>query len=154
MLMDSGITSALAAVMGASVGGLASLASTWIGERNRNRRDLVQGEIVRRESTYSEFIEKASQLYAASATHRIDDDEGEVGGLVSLYAVSSRIRLFASDQVILEAEKVVARMMERYGDEKISAEQLRTSALESKKDPLKDFSIACRRELRDLQRGM
>jgi hypothetical protein len=152
--MDSGITSALAAVMGASVGGLASLASTWIGERNRNRRDLMQGEIVRREGTYSEFIEKASQLYAASATHRIDDDEGEVVGLVSLYAVSSRIRLFASDQVILEAEKVVEHMIKRYGDEKISAEQLRTSALENKNDPLKDFSISCRRELQELQRGM
>jgi hypothetical protein len=74
--------------------------------------------------------------------------------LVSLYAVSSRIRLFASDQVILEAEKVVERMIKRYGDEKISAEQLRTSALENKKDPLKDFSISCRRELQDLQRGM
>ncbi|SRR6266536_1606596 len=152
--MDSGLTSALAAVMGASVGGLASLASTWIGDRNRNRRDLLQGEIVRRESTYSDFIEKASQLYAASATHRIDDDEGEVVGLVSLYAVSSRIRLFASDQVILEAEKVVERMIERYGDEKISAEQLRTSALENRKDPLKDFSITCRRELQELQKGV
>jgi len=140
--------------MGASVGGLASLASTWIGDRNRNRRDLLQGEIVRRESTYSDFIEKASQLYAASATHRIDDDEGEVVGLVSLYAVSSRIRLFASDQVILEAEKVVERMIERYGDEKISAEQLRTSALENRKDPLKDFSITCRRELQELQKGV
>ena len=130
------------------------MASTWIGERNRNKRDLLHREIVRRERTYSDFIEKASRLYAASATHRIDDDDGEVVGLVSLYAVSSRIRLFASDQVIHQAEKVVERMIERYGDEKISAEQLRTSALESKKDPLKDFSIACRRELRDLQRDM
>ncbi len=152
--MDAEVTSALAAVMGASVGGLASLASTWIGERNRNRRDMLQGEIVRRQSTYSDFIEKASRLYAESATHRIDDDDGEVVGLVSLYAVSSRIRLFASDHVIHQAEKVVERMLERYGDEKISAEQLRTNALESKSDPLKDFSIACRRELRDLQRGM
>src|SRR6266404_6701887 len=152
MLMDSGLTSALPAVMGASVGGLASLASTWIGERNRNKRDLLHREIVRRERTYSDFIEKASRLYAASATHRIDDDDGEVVGLVSLYAVSSRIRLFASDHVIHQAEKVVARMIARYGDEKISAEQLRTSALESKNDPLKEFSIACRRELRDLQR--
>ncbi len=152
--MEPGVTSALAAVMGASVGGLASLASTWIGERNRNRRDMLHGEIVRRESTYSDFIEKASRLYAASATHRIDDDDGEVVGLVSLYAVSSRIRLFASDHVIHQAEKVVERMIARYGDEKISAEQLRASALESKNDPLRDFSVACRRELRDLQRGM
>ncbi|HEX9608436.1 MAG TPA: hypothetical protein VF962_14510 [Gemmatimonadaceae bacterium] len=115
---------------------------------------MLHGEIVRRESTYSDFIEKASRLYAASATHRIDDDDGEVVGLVSLYAVSSRIRLFASDHVIHQAEKVVERMIARYGDEKISAEQLRASALESKNDPLRDFSVACRRELRDLQRGM
>ena len=152
--MDPGVTSALAAVMGASVGGLASLASTWIGERNRNRRDLLHREIVRRERTYSDFIDKASRLYAASATHQIDDDEGEVVGLVSLYAVSSRIRLFASDQVIREAEKVVERMIKRYGDDKISAEQLRQSALESKNDPLRDFSATCRRELQDLQRAM
>ena len=152
--MDSGVTSALAVALGASVGGFVSLASTWIGERNRIRRDLLRGEIVKRESTYSDFIDKASRIYAASATHRIDDDEGEVVGLVSLYAVTSRIRLFASDEVIHEAEKVVKRMLERYGDDKISAEQLRESALESKNDPLADFSATCRRELRDLQRGM
>ena len=152
--MDPGVTSALAAVMGASVGGLASLASTWLGERSRNRRHLLQGEIVKRESTYSEFIEKASNLFAVSATHRIEDDVTEMVGLVPLYSVSSRIRLFASDHVIHQAEKVVERMIARYGDEKISVEQLRTSALESKNDPLKEFSIACRRELRDLQRGM
>jgi len=151
--MDAGITSALAALLGASVGGLASLASTWIGERSRNRRDLLQGEMVRRESTYSEFIEKASHLYAESATHGIEDDKAAVSGLVSLYAVSSRIRLFASDRVILQADNVVDRMIPQYGNENISAEQLRTSALERKEDPLKEFSITCRRELQDIQRG-
>jgi len=45
-------------------------------------------------------------------------------------------------------------MIAQYGDENISAEQLRTSALEKKDDPLKAFSITCRRELQDLQRGM
>jgi hypothetical protein len=151
--MDSGLTSALAAIMGASVGGLASLASTWIGERSRHRRDFLRFEISKREATYSEFIEKASQLYAASATHSIEDDAGEVADMVSLYAVASRIRLFASDQVILISEQVVERMIEQYGNENVSAEQLRTIALEKRGDPLKAFSIACRRELLDLQNG-
>src|ERR1043165_4045466 len=150
--MDGGVNSGLAAVMGALVGGLASLASTWVGERSRHRRDLLQREIAKRETTYSEFIERASTLYAASATHRIDDDDAELAGMVSLYAVSSRIRLFASDQVIREAEKIIDRIVRQYGDDNLSAEQLRLSAAEKRDDPLKAFSVICRRELHDIQR--
>ena len=151
--MDGGMTSGMAAVMGAFVGGLASLTSTWVGERSRHRRDLLQREISRRETAYSDFIEGASRLYVASATHRIDDDASELEGMVSLYAVSSRIRLFASDKVIKEAEKVVDRILTQYGDDNISAEELRVSAAETRDDPLKDFSVICRRELQYLQRG-
>jgi hypothetical protein len=151
--MDGGVTSALAAITGAFVGGLASLANTWVGERSRHRRDLLQREIAKRETTYSEFIERASNLYVASATHRIDDDDEEVAGMVSLYAASSRIRLFASDQVIVEVEKVIDRIARQYGADNLSAEQLRLSTVETRDDPLKAFSVICRNELRDLQRG-
>ena len=151
--MDGGVTSALAAITGAFVGGLASLANTWVGERSRHRRDLLQREISKRETTYSEFIERASNLYVASATHRIDDDDEEVAGMVSLYAASSRIRLFASDQVIVEVEKVIDRIARQYGADNLSAEQLRLSTVETRDDPLKGFSVICRHELRDLQRG-
>src|SRR4030095_15766940 len=145
--MDGGITSALAAITGAFVGGLASLANTWVGERSRHRRDLLQREISKRETTYSEFIERASNLYFASATHRIDDDDEEVAGMVSLYAASSRIRLFASDQVIVEVEKVIDRIARQYGGDDLSAEQLRLSTVETRDDPLKGFSVICRHEL-------
>jgi hypothetical protein len=150
--MDGGVTSGLAAITGAFVGGLASLASTWMGERSRHRRDLLQREIGKRETAYSEFIERASTLYAASATHRIDDDDAEVASMVSLYAISSRIRLFASDHVIKEAEKIIDRIVRQYGADNLSAEQLRMSA-EKRDDPLKAFSVICRFELQDLQRG-
>ena len=150
--MDGDIRSALAAIMGAFVGGMASLASTWVGERSRNRRDLLQREIAKRETTYSDFIERASKLFVESATHRISDDEAEVEGMVSLYAVASRIRLFASDQVITEAEKVMDRIIKQYGADNISAEQLIRS-VDKRDDPLKAFSVICRHELRDVQRG-
>src|SRR5215471_16250435 len=107
--MNGGAISALAAIMGAFVGGLASLTSTWVGERSRLRRDLLQREIAKRETAYSEFIDQASKLYVAYATHHIDDDAGELVDTVSLYAIASRIRLFASDQVITEAMKVIDR---------------------------------------------
>jgi hypothetical protein len=151
--MDGGVTSALAAITGAFVGGLASLANTWVGERSRHRRDLLQREITKRETTYSDFIERASNLYVASATHRIDDDDEEVAGMVSLYAASSRIRLFASDQVILEVEKVIDRIARQYGADNLSAEQLRLSTVETRDDPLKAFSVICRSELQSLQSG-
>lgn len=144
--MQSGI----AVLMGAVVGGLASLTSTVLGERSRHKRDLVQREISKRESAYSDFIEQASKLYVASATHHINDDEGEVEATVSLYAVASRIRLFASDQVMDEAEDVLDRIIKQYGAENVSVEQLRRTAME-KKDPLKDFSVICRRELKEIQ---
>ena len=151
--MNGGVTSALAAIMGVFVGGLASLASTWVSERSRNRREFLQREMARRETAYSEFIERASKIYVASATHRIDDDDAEVAGVVSLYAVSSRIRLFASDQVIMEAEKIIDRIARQYGDDNLSAEQLRMTAVEKRDDPLKAFSVICRHELQDIQRG-
>jgi len=151
--MDGGVANGMAAIMGAVVGGLASLASTWVGERSRHKRDLLQREIARRETAYSDFIEQASKLYVASATHRIDDAT-EVEGVVSLYAVTGRIRLFASDQVMEEAVRVINRIFMQYGDDNISAEQLRRSAVETRDDPLRAFSVICRCELQDIQRGM
>lgn len=147
------VTSGVAAIMGAFVGGLTSLTSTFLGERSRHRRDVVQREIARRETAYSEFIDQASKLFVASATHKINDDERELEGTVSLYAVASRIRLFASDSVIKEAEKVLDLIITQFGAENLSVEQLRKTALE-KKDPLKGFSAICRRELKDVQRRM
>ncbi|MBV9929198.1 MAG: hypothetical protein JOZ96_29570 [Acidobacteria bacterium] len=151
--MGGEVASGMAAIMGAIVGGLASLTSTWVGERSRHRRDLLQREITRREAAYSDFIDCASKVYVASATHRIDDDDAEVERAVSLYAVASRIRLFASEQVIKEAEKVIDRVLTQYGADNVSAEQLRMSVAETRDDPLKAFSIICRRELQDIQGG-
>lgn len=153
--MDGGISNGLAAIMGALVGGLASLTSTWVSERTRHKRDLLQREITKRESTYSEFIDHASKLYVTSATHNLDDHdanfESELEGAVSLYGIASRIRLFASDRVITEAEAVLDLILTQYGSENISLQELREKK-PNERDPLKTFSVSCRRELQDLQR--
>ena len=153
--MDSGISNGLAAILGALVGGLASLASAWVSERTRHRRDLLQREITKRETSYSDFIQQASKLYVASATHNVNDDdanlESELEGAVSLYGIASRIRLFASDRVIKEAEAVLDLILIQFGAENISVEELREKKL-NERDPLKPFSVSCRRELQDLQR--
>lgn len=153
--MDGGISNGLAAIMGALVGGLASLASTWVSERTRHRRDLIQREITKRETTYSTFIDHASKLYVTSATHNLNDEdanlESELEGAVSLYGIASRIRLFASDRVIKEAEVVLDQILIQFGAENISVEQLREKKLRER-DPLKSFSVSCRHELKEIQR--
>jgi len=153
--MNGEISNGLAAIMGALVGGLASLASTWVSERSRHKRDLLQREITRREAAYSDFIDHASKLYVTSATHKVNDDDGnlesELAGAVSLYGIASRIRLFASDRVIKEAEAVLDLILVQFGAENISVEELREKKL-NERDPLKPFSVSCRRELQDLQR--
>jgi hypothetical protein len=156
--MTGDISNGIAAILGALVGGLASLASTWVSERTRYRRDLIQREITKRETTYSEFIDRASKLYVTSATHNINDDdaaslETQLEGAVSLYGIASRIRLFASDRVIEEAEGVLDLILVQFGAENISVEQLRERKL-TERDPLKAFSVSCRRELKDIQRVM
>jgi len=153
--MDAGISNGVAAIMGALVGGLASLTSTWVSERTRHKRDLLQREITKRETTYSDFIDNASKLYVTSATHNLKDDDvnlqRELEGAVSLYGIASRIRLFASDRVIKEAEAVLDLILIQFGAENISVEELREKKL-NERDPLKTFSVSCRRELQDLQR--
>jgi hypothetical protein len=53
----------------------------------------------------------------------------------------------------MEAEKVIDRIARQYGYDNLSAEQLRMSTVEKRDDPLKAFSVICRHELQDLQRG-
>ena len=154
--MTGELSNGIAAIMGALVGGLASLASTWVSERTRHRRDLIQREITKRETTYSDFIDHASKLYVISATHNLNEDdktslESELEGAVSLYGIASRIRLFASDRVIQEAEAVLDLILIQFGDENISFDQFREKKLNDR-DPLKAFSVSCRRELKALQK--
>ena len=85
--------------------------------------------------------------------HNVNDDpnlESEIEGAVSLYGIASRIRLFASDRVIKEAEAVLDQILVQFGAENISVEELREKKL-NERDPLKAFSVSCRRELQDLQ---
>jgi hypothetical protein len=154
--MPSEISNGVAAILGALVGGVASLTSAWVTERTRNRRDQMQREINKRETTYSEFIDKASKLYVISATHTINEDDNEnlqvdLKEAVSLYGTASRIRLFASDRVIKEAEAVLDLILVQFGAESISVDQFRERKLKER-DPLKSFSVCCRSELKDLQR--
>ena len=95
---------------------------------------------------YSDFIKEASRLYATSLTQALEN----LDDLVALYALVSRIRLFASEPVVLAAEEFDKQIVAHYGKPNLSVEQIRTAALSAKADPLDVFSFACRKELRNM----
>jgi hypothetical protein len=67
-----------------------------------------------------------------------------------MYALVNRIRLFASAEVLGAAEAFVKKLVEQFGENNMSIDQLKTVALEEHVDPLNDFALKCRSELREV----
>jgi hypothetical protein len=67
-----------------------------------------------------------------------------------MYALVNRIRLFASGSVLEAAEAFVKTVVEKYGEKNMSIDQIKSAALEQHADPLNDFGIKCRAELREV----
>jgi hypothetical protein len=144
--MNTTLISALAAFGGSSVGALGPVLSSYVLQRSAAQRELSNRQIALRESLYSDFIKEASRLYATSLTQALEN----LDDLVALYALVSRIRLFASEPVVVAAEEFVKQIVAHYGKPNLSVEQIRTAALSAKADPLDVFSFACRKELRNM----
>lgn len=60
----------------------------------------------------------------------------------------NRIRLFASHSVLEAAEAFVTKLVAKYSDKNMTIEQIKSVALEQHADPLNDFALKCRSELR------
>lgn len=146
--MNSTIVGVLAALAGSSIGVLAPVFSTYVLQRGLTLREMSNREISLRETLYSDFIQEASRVYLISLTHILEN----LDDLVALYALVSRIRLFASEPVVTAAEDLVRRIVEHFGNPNLTTEQIRAAALAAKADPLDVFSFACRKELQDLLR--
>ena len=67
-----------------------------------------------------------------------------------MYALVNRIRLFASGSVLEAAEAFVKKLVEKYGEQNMSIDQIKSVALEQHADPLNDFALKCRAELREV----
>jgi hypothetical protein len=67
-----------------------------------------------------------------------------------MYALVNRIRLFASHSVLQAAEAFVRKLIAKYGEKNMTIEELKSAALEQHVDPLNDFALKCRSELREV----
>jgi len=148
--MDTLYFSAFAALAGSAIGGLTSLAASWVTQRAQFRAQRLAHDIDRREDLYKDFIEEASKSYTDAFEH----DMADASKLVRLYALVSRMRVLSSQEVVEQADRVMRVIVETYlapnkTIRDVVADGLKDNrGLDEELDPLRDFSNACRDEFR------
>ena len=93
--MDTAYISAIAALSGSVIGGLTSLAASWLSQSAQARAQQVIQDKSRRQDLYKVFIEDASRLYGEA----LMTDKAEISNLVGLYAMVSRMRILSASPV-------------------------------------------------------
>jgi hypothetical protein len=143
--MDSAYLSALSALAGSVIGGLTSLLASWLTQRAQFSAQLLAHDIRRRGDLYKEFVEEASKSYADAFEHDMTD----VPKLVRLYSLVSQMHIFSSQAVIDHADRVMRRVVGTYRSPNKSIRDIVAHDPNSDVlDPLRDFSNACRDELK------
>lgn len=142
--MDPVYFSAFAALAGSAIGGLTSLAASWLTQHVQFRAQQRAQDMSRREELYNDFIEEASKWYADAFEH----DNAEVSNLVKLYALVSKMRILSSPKIVENADRVMRVIIETYLAPNKSFRDVQEIVSNDAMDPLRDFSNACREELR------
>jgi hypothetical protein len=133
---------ALAAIAGSVVGGLASFLTTFFTQRNQAHRDLLSRDMAHREELYPQFIKEAANLYADSLDKTLENP----ASLIGMYSLVGRIRLIGMDKVLLAAEKIADSIVDSYSRPPATFDDVYKLAREGHVDPLKEFTEACREE--------
>ena len=141
--METAYIPALAALAGSAIGGLTTLAASWLNQRIQFTAQERSAHLSRREELYRNFIEVASKWYADAYEH----DEPEVSNLIDLYASVSRMRILSSPAVVESADKVVRVIIETYLSPNKTFRDVTEILDNEAMNPLRDFSIVCRDEL-------
>ncbi|WP_165419834.1 hypothetical protein [Edaphobacter modestus] len=148
--MDNTLTSILAALGGSVIGATTPVLSNFVLQRSVTQRELTNREIAQREDLYSEFIRQGTACYVKALSQSLEN----IDEIVAMFALVNRIRLFASGSVLEAAESFVKTLVEKYGEKNMSIDQIKSVALEQHADPLNDFALKCRAELREIyERG-
>lgn len=144
--MDPTLLSPVSALLGALVGGAASLLGAIYTQRHQDRVQRIASEVTKRETVYAEFVMSASQLLLNAYTHddiELGSDEQRMIGLIN------RMRLFAPSHVVDGAEAVLRAIVEVLLKPSVELRQLAKKALSKRldPDPLLTFSEICRADL-------
>lgn len=141
--MDTAYISAIAALSGSVIGGLTSLAASWVTQNAQARIEQRIQDKSRRQELYKKFIEEASKLYGDA----LMTDKAEISNLVDLYAMVSRMRILSTPTVVQAADDVVRLIVETYFEPNKTLRELREIMRSEHIDPLRTFSETCRNDL-------
>src|SRR6185295_18737790 len=101
-------------------------------------------DVSRREDLYKSFVEEASKLYADA----YESNDARVSSLVGLYALVSRMRVLSSPAIVQSADQVVRVIIETYRRPNKTFGDVEEIIDNEELNPLREFSNACREELR------
>jgi hypothetical protein len=145
--MEASTVSALAALLGAAIGGLTSVLASLLTLRTQRRAQWATHDVERRQDLYKEFIEEASKCYI----HALQHDEPDIPSLVGLYAKLGRMRILSTPRVLECAERIERTIVDTYPMPVKTFAELREMVHSRSADLLQDFSAACRDELAALR---
>jgi hypothetical protein len=137
------IESALAALAGSTIGGLTTLAVTWITQGNQLRASLAARDQNTRQKLYKQFIEEASKLYGDALVN----SEVEIPTLVGAYALISRMRVLSSPEIVEKADAALRTIIDIYFSPNKTMVELHAEINGGQLDLLREFSSAAREEL-------
>jgi hypothetical protein len=151
MLLDPPVLSAISALVGALIGGGASLTAAVYTQRHQDRLQRVAREATKRETVYADFIMNASKLLPTAYLQdgfKLDSDGQHLLGL------TNRMRLFAPPNIINEAEAVLRHLIEISLQPSLDLRKFAMAELSKQhdSDPLRSFSLACRADLDEVYR--
>ena len=141
--MDSSIIAAISAILGTTVGGLSTFATTFLNQRYAMRRDILAKDVANREQLYSEFLKEVGNLYLDSVNRTLDDTPQQAS-LITMYSLVGRIRMISSEAVLTSAEKVAEDIVESYKRPPTTFQEFQKSWEAS--NPWHEFTKACRAE--------
>jgi hypothetical protein len=145
--MNASIVSALAALLGAAIGGLTSVLASWLTQQTQAKAQWIAQERIRRQDLYKEFIEQASKAYIDALQH----DKPDISALVEIYAKISRMRVLSTPRVIESADRIARKIVDAYLAPDKSFLELREMLNSGTIDLLGEFSNACRAEFDSLR---
>ena len=147
--MDSTFLTAVAAACGSLVGAAATSVTTWITQRTQTVHAEREEKLRNHEALYGEFITEASRLTVEALGHSLERPDT----FVKLYGITGRIRLVATDPVLAAADASIRQIIDLYAKPNLTVEQIRLAFERDRLDPIRDFSVACRKELLEIADG-
>jgi hypothetical protein len=136
--------SAVAALVGTFVGGITSIATSWLGQQRQTKEQRRARQKDELQSLYKQFILDASKLYGDALVHNTT----EIPNLVDIYATLNRMRVLSSPKVIAAADDALRIIVATYAKENATFSGIRQSIGQGFPDPLRAFSEAAHEELK------